>query len=665
MVTAARPSQYWATPILQEFTWFTKAARAPVIRPLRQFAEEEIILGEGKHRNERFRCDTLPWTGLLFDEIDRDRWRRVIVRGVVQGGKTLCGFVIPCLWHLFEWREPFICGVPTMDMAFDKWRKEFLPTIKATPKFKQFLPTSGRGSKGGEFEAIALLNGAELKFMPGHGGDEKRSGYTGRVAGITEADRLDEAGETSREAAPVHQIEARLASYGAQFRWYAECTTTTETGYVWVECKEGTDSRIMGPCEHCETYVTPSREHLVGYHDAESKQQAFDLSHFVCPACNHEITPEQRVAMNLASKLVHRGQIIHSDGTIEGDEPATDTLGFVFNGFNNLFWEPGFIGENEWRCLHSTDFADQDKKMRQWYWALPAEPDTEDLVPLTTDDVVGRASTEETMIRGKCPEDTTYASCGIDLRARQLHFAVGAFNASGNPHVADFGIIPVQSREFGIRKALLLALHALHERLSAGLETPSGRKVPIGWRIIDSNWKGSVVHTFVREMKRNGVKAYLPSMGRGMSQPVNRGGYHHPSKPTKEKPRIGEQYYVKWEEKPQLYVLYFNSDHWKTNIHESFSTPPDEPGGASMFVPITTPEKVEQRLYSQHLVSEKSKLKIVAERGPQIIWFNETGRQNHFLDCTSLMFIGAHNGGVRILEEKRARRRARVVSSPN
>ena len=54
-------------------------------------------------------------------------------------GKTLHGFIIPLLYHLFEHNETVICGVPQMAMAKDKWRDETRPVIEAS-RFREFLP---------------------------------------------------------------------------------------------------------------------------------------------------------------------------------------------------------------------------------------------------------------------------------------------------------------------------------------------------------------------------------------------------------------------------------------------------------------------------------------------------------------------------------------------
>src|SRR3990172_11041974 len=210
---------------IDELRWLLRAARAPRIRSILEFAEQELVIPEGRHEGQRYRPDTLPWQRLWLEEIDSGRWRRFILTACVQGGKTLVGWVLVILWHIFEIKENFGAGLPSMDLAHDKWRLELLPAINKNPRFRAELPTTGKGSKGGLFEAIEFKHGPTLKFLSGHGGDEKRSSITLRGSAVTEADRLDQAGETSREAAPIYQIENRSASFEDDARFYAEGTS--------------------------------------------------------------------------------------------------------------------------------------------------------------------------------------------------------------------------------------------------------------------------------------------------------------------------------------------------------------------------------------------------------------------------------------------------------
>ena len=49
---------------------------------------------------------------------------------------------------------------------------------------------------------------------------------------------------------------------------------------------------------------------------------------FACPACGEFWSYDDRVKANLDSVLLHDGQTITAEGAIEGEFPATDTLGF-------------------------------------------------------------------------------------------------------------------------------------------------------------------------------------------------------------------------------------------------------------------------------------------------------------------------------------------------
>ncbi|MEX2025875.1 MAG: hypothetical protein WEH44_01220, partial [Pirellulaceae bacterium] len=134
-------------PTADELRRLTQHARRPRVRTMRDFAEAEIIIPDGPYRGTMFRCATQPYSGLWFDEIDSGRWRRAVATGPSQSGKTLTCYVVPALYHLFELAETAILGLPSMEMAADKWRMDLLPAIEAS-RFADLLPRTGAGSKG-------------------------------------------------------------------------------------------------------------------------------------------------------------------------------------------------------------------------------------------------------------------------------------------------------------------------------------------------------------------------------------------------------------------------------------------------------------------------------------------------------------------------------------
>jgi len=359
-------------PLLDDLRWLLRQAHPPRRRTMRQFAEQEVVIPDGPYSGRRFRCDRQPYTGLWFDEVDSGRWTRCVATGPTQSGKTLSCFVIPLLYHLFEIGETVICGLPDMDMAGDKWRESILPVIERS-RYRKLLPRSGGGSRGGRVESIQFRNGSTLKFMSGGGGDKSRAGFTSRVVVVTETDGLDLAGAKSRESDKITQLEARTRAYGNRKQIYLECTVSTEQGRTWREYQQGSCSRILLPCPHCGAWVSPEREHLLGWQSAASQVEARSTAFFVCPACSEGWSEAERAQANAGGRLVHRDQKIEA-GIVSGDLPQSDTLGFRWSGVNNLFVSAGDMAGDEWRASRAPDEDNAEREMRQFVWCLPAQP---------------------------------------------------------------------------------------------------------------------------------------------------------------------------------------------------------------------------------------------------------------------------------------------------
>lgn len=637
--------------VVDEIRWLISASRAQRIRPILEFAEQEIVIPEGLHEGTRYRADTIPWQRLWFEAIDSGQWSRYVLTACVQSGKTLVGWVIPVLWHIFEWKENFGAGVPSMDLAGDKWRLELLPAINASVRFRPLKPIAGRGSKGGDFEAIEFRHGPTLKFLSGHGGDEKRSSITLRGSAVTEADRLDSAGETSREAAPIYQIEGRSASFEDRARFYAECTSTITTGFVARERQAGSGSVIMCPCQHCGEYVCVEREHLVGWETAESEIDAREQAAWICPNCSVIITEAERATMNHNAVLIHRGQTIERDGTVIGKPPATRTLTFRANAFNNLLWSGPYIAAQEWLAKHDKDQESAEKKLRQWYWALPVEPNAIDVTPLTVEDVMGRQV--ERLTRGIVPAGTFQISGAADIRKTQIHYVIIAWYRAGGVvrgHVVDVGIVPVLSSKFGIRRALREGLRSMRDaRIEPGFREQGEKKIwRPGWFPIDAYWHGEAVRDFVRECKAMGLRRYIPSFGRGLSAEHGRGRYQHPLEETKKKPHVGEEFYISWSQKYAMHHMVVNADHWKTFVREGFATPDDQPGAISVFEAITEDELKLVQQFAKQNVAERAYTKVVPEKGEVLCYANDSGRPNHFGDASYNACAAGYLCGVRI-----------------
>jgi len=625
-----------------EFRWCVAQCRTPVLRTLDQFAREELIIPEGKHRGEHFRPETLPWTRLLIAEIDSRRWRRIAVTGCVQGGKSYLGYVVPCLYHLFEHGETVVLGCPTMDIARDKWNNEILPAIRAIPRFRAQLPDIGAGSRGGAPEEIAFRHGPKLKFMSAHGGDEKRSSYTARVLVATEIDKMDTAGQVSREAPPIDQMQSRLLSYDESERQtYLECTVSIEHGAIWTEIKAGTDSRIVCPCPACGEWVTPEREHLVGWRDAASKSAARRAARWNCPTCAAEWTDKQRREINQENNLAHRGQSIDAAGRVTGELPDTDALGFRWNAFNNLFWSTSAIASAEWEAARQPDEDAAEKKMRQFYWTIPWDPPEFEDVPLDAKAIVKRTGD---LPQGILPADTTHFVIAIDLGKYQSWFLCLAARSNGLLHVPDYGVIENHTDDHTTEVAVLTGLREFRDVIDTGwpIDGRPDRRLP-DRVFIDAGWQPDVVFRFTGESGAGRANRYLATLGRGVSQ-YRSTRYTAPKRTGNEVRRIGDGWFLTRVPRVRSWQLTFDADKYKLAIQEAFARPVGEPGAVTLFAAVGN----RHNKLSRHITSERLIKKFKRGKGEVQEW--EKHGPNHWLDCgagamAALSFAGFGPGG--------------------
>lgn len=623
----------------QELSYFRRAAIAPELRTMRRFATEEIVIPEGRFEGQKLRIERQPYVGLLFDEIDSGRWHRFAFTGCVQSGKTLNASDVPVCYHLFERRETVVFGIPSMDMAGDKWRLELLPVIQRTA-YRNLIPDHGLGSRGGQFESITFKNGATLKFISGGGGDEKRSGFTTRVLVITEADKLDETSESSREADKVTQLEARTLSHDwGQSLTYMECTTSIEEGRIWQEYQKGSASRIMCPCPGCNAWVHPTRDCLQGWQNAADEIEAQALATWVCPepGCGRTWTAAERVQMNLAARLLHKGQTIDAEGNVGGDLPRTKTLGFRWDAFNNLFWSAGRIAVQEWRGPRSSDAENAERELRQFWWALPALPPGYDEHPMTQTGLLEHVAAKRP--RGVAPAWTDVITVGVDLGKFLAHWTAVAWKMGGTCHVVDYGRFEIPSDQLGVETAIYNALLQFADTIKAGWPVENAGLLPAQQVWVDARYQGKAVYAFIAK-QTGGV--WRASLGYGAREEKFR-TYRAPKKISANVRFVGDGYHIAWLDDVRQQVAETNADRWKSFLHGRLTTPPDAPGTMTIFAAMPT----EHLSFIKHLTSEKETREFVVDKGFITKWKGKG--PNHWLDATSLCGPAAHWCGVRVL----------------
>lgn len=621
---------------------FSSWSKAPKVRTIAEFAEQEIIIaGNGRYRGFKFSLSRQPHVRLWFEAIASGLFRRYVMTGPSQSGKSLIGFVIIAMYYLFERGETVILGLPTMEMASDKWKKDIEPAIRLS-RYRKLLPTRGTGSRGGKFESVTFKNGATLKFMSGGGDDKKRSSYDARILIVTETDGLDTPGDTSREADPLQQLEARTASFGEDARIFLECTVSEETGRTWKEIKEGSDSRIALRCPHCGKWVTPGRESLVGWQGAPDEVTAAERSAFYCDLCGAMWTEEQRRLAHIDAKLVHKGQEITETGEITGNPPRTFTLGYRYSAVNNLLVPAGVVGAKEWRAAKSDNPENDERALCQFTWAIPPKPSVEALVSL---DARAIASKIAHPARGYVPEGGELLTVGIDVHKWHIEWVIVSWLLGCRGHIVDYGVESVPSDAMLEEMAILTTLRTLWASWQSGWQCSNLGPRFLRFGLVDSGYQSDIVYRFCRETG----DVLMPSKGQGATQRA--GAYTQPRGVSPNVKHIGEQWHVgavPMASGGSIGLVEINVDHWKTWLHERWRCALGAPGSMELF---HSAKQDEHFTFAKHQTSEEKQLEFTPGKGETVKWVKKNS-QNHWLDALSYACVAANIAGVKLIVEK-------------
>lgn len=605
-----------------------------IVRPYRRmedFAEREIVLPDGPYQGQRFRISRQPAHGLFFNAVDSGQWYRYACTGPQQSGKTLAFVVVPILYHLFERTQTVLFGLPSMDMANDKWKLDIKPTIEAS-QYARFMPRRGGGSAGGTPELIQFTNGANLKFITAGGGDEKRAGITGPILVVTEASHLDQVGGTSDEATKLKQMEGRVRAYRAsgQARIYLESTVTIEEGRIWQEWSTGTAGEVVFQCHACDEWICPGRDNLIGWQDALTESEAELKSRWACPACGILFDDQTRNRQLQNCRLRHKGQLILPDGTASGEIVATKTMGFRYSAATNTFMTAGIVGGDEWKSAREVDQDNAEKELLQWTWALPAKPKQQDIEPLDFKAVMNRQSKWR---RGLMPSDVVLISAGVDVREKQLDWFVTAKRENGQPLCIDYGWEPVLREASDLRTAIKQAIRFLQEKFDKGWEVEgAGGFRGIDIALIDIGWETDTIreglndHQLWRRAKGFGYKQHS---GANYSAPGSKGRSFH---------QIGEGWHdvILVRSNKRFRELENNADHWKRRVHQALTVAADS--SAALLLPHT--DRPDGRIeVAKQLTAEREQTQFEVGKGT-VRKFVTTFSRNHFLDACYMSFVG-------------------------
>lgn len=313
---------------------------------------------------------------------------------------------------------------------------------------------------------------------------------------------------------------------------------------------------------------------------------------------------------------------------IEGERPETFTLGYRWSAADNMFTNAGLIAIEEWKKLNATvDEQSDERKLRQFVWALPIE-DTQESTLTVSANVVRRRMSQYG--RGIVPADFGLSGF-LDLGQRVCHWAVVA--GADRYAVVDTGVVEVPQGDRTVEDGIRLALWQWYDRVIEGWS--EGRKPSIVG--VDSGKWSTVVYEFIREVsKLNSGVMWFATKGHGLSQDQGR-VYTMPDKRTEAVRYIGDRYHLRLQEEHRIYLMHMDSDAWKSRVHASLTTEMGEPG--SLVLWQAGQEDTDVWTLSKHLTAEKGIEEFDPKRGMVNRWVR-TNRNNHLLDCVYGCLVG-------------------------
>lgn len=601
-------------------------ARPRRVRPLLDFAEQELRYPTGRFRSQRFSRTYQPATSLLMAELSSDHWLQTFVVGPHQGGKSF-SIIAWMLWCLFEKQEDVIFGLPDLGMRSAKWRKDILPMIQASA-YKTMLPRSGAGSKGGVAEIIVFENGVSLQFMGAGGGDTQRAGATAKNLIVTEAEAFGIRGAGSEEASKWEQIQGRVAHFAGSERIIAESTVTVETALMWSNYSGGTASVVVCQCHSCREYVAPEREHLVGWQDAKTEEQARAAGRFSCPKCGILWSENDRLKNLQTAVLRHSGQTVTPDGEIVGPVPPTRKLGFRFSAATNMFADAGSIAVEEWtraRTENNQQRDNRDRALYQFRFALPVKPTI-----IEIDKLDGRVLLLRSMMPGMgiIPDDTVKLYGGVDVRKTQVHWTIVAFRESAGPHVTAWGVETVDS-SLMVEEGLRLACTKLQKMFRDGFPIRgSNELLPVSLTLIDAGWM-----TWDIQKIADQDDFWMPSKGFGAGMLKSR-AYRAPRHITDSCRIIGQGFYAATVQDRMLIEL--DGSRWKSSLHQMLRQDIGSVNGLT----IAKADDRRLREYIAHLTSEAEIEQYIG--GELTSTFADPTGPNHWLDSSYMAIAAKH-----------------------
>jgi len=373
---------------------------------------------------------------------------------------------------------------------------------------------------------------------------------------------------------------------------------------IWRLFQGGTMHHWSVPCPCCGDYFVPRFKQLVIPENA-TPGQAEREAYILCPhkGCGGVITEADKTGMNARGRYVAPGQSVSRDGVVTGPLPDVTVLSFWVSGLCSPFVSIGKRASSYVTAKLSGQQTEVQSVMNTGFGELFAPgggdvPEWQQVQGL-------RVEHKKTIV----PDWVKLVTAGVDVQGNRLVYVVRGWGAKGTSALIDHGELWGRTTEEGV-------WNELAQLLTAGVGD-----LPIHKMIVDSGYRPGkpflVPQNRVYEFCRRFPRTVHPSKGKDSApKPIHKSN-------IEVRPDGNARPYG-------LELLWLDTDHWKSWLHERLKWPMTQPGAWFLHADIDED-------YCKQIVSEAR----VKSPSGRPVWIARS-RNNHFLDAECLAAAAAH-----------------------
>lgn len=334
-------------------------AAPPRAVPTYQAIAPDFILPDGPKSGLPYDPTTDPVHLAGVRALDSGKWRRCVIVGAVQTGKTLLWMILPIVRAVTWGKSNAVYSQPTMPKIHEAWAGKLKPFVESSSR-GAWMPKSGQGSRRSESPQFVTFRDPETEARAGtlwfiSGGGSKEAGQGSVSAPVVCVDEVDAFPSRHR----VNLVAKRAESYKSKKKELLIFTSTVkkDSSSIILGMYEGsTGSRLHFMCLYCGAWQALEWENVS--YDHTDDVAARESACYNCVQCRQKWNEMDRLRSLRYWKVVHHGQKIEGTGdtaAITGDAPRSETFGFFWTALDSTLRDLGTLAVEHLEALRSLE----------------------------------------------------------------------------------------------------------------------------------------------------------------------------------------------------------------------------------------------------------------------------------------------------------------------